>query len=34
MWEEKDLREFEIPQDYKCPISLELMKEPVVASDG
>ena len=34
MWENENLGEFDIPQDFECPISLEPMKEPVVASDG
>lgn len=34
MLEEEFLGEFDIPQDYKCPISLQVMKESVVASDG
>ncbi|KAJ3669071.1 hypothetical protein LUZ60_011021 [Juncus effusus] len=29
-----DQSEPSVPQDFRCPISLELMKEPVVASSG
>ena len=34
MWEDVDFGEFEVPEDFKCPIKLEIMKEPVTASDG
>jgi hypothetical protein len=34
MWEEKIFGEFEVPENFKCPITLEIMKEPVMTSDG
>ena len=34
MRKNENLGEFDVPEDFKCPITLELMKEPVIASDG
>lgn len=34
MRKNENLSEFDIPEDFKCPITLEIMKEPVIASDG